>query len=244
MGRERMHWFDRVSGYAKDPRAEEREPEEVQSEHESYGVIEISNPSGPDRFLFGSSIPHMHSIEMTVKRARLYRDHGDRTYGHAVLLKIEMSHSQFVEMMTSTGKGSGTPVTLRYVNGKRMEDPPFTSKRRQHDQEFRLRMRNFVRDLDQNNIEVGEILEKPSISKTDRAALRSAYDRIVAEVRSNIPFFVEQFNEQMDKTVMESTSEIEAFVEGKIRQLGLERFQDEVKGMILGGSTETKELTD
>jgi len=54
-----------------------------------------------------------------------------------------MSPNQFAELITHTNSGTGTPLTLEYVDGdskKRREQPPFASKR----QEFMSEMSDLL----------------------------------------------------------------------------------------------------
>lgn len=44
-------------------------------------------------------------------------------YGHPAFGVIEMSHAQFVDFVSSPGRGSGIPVTLRTVRKGAVEHP-------------------------------------------------------------------------------------------------------------------------
>ena len=56
-----------------------------------------------------------------------------------------------------------------------------------------------------------------------------AIDSLRMEWESNIPFVYKMFNEQMDKTVHEAKSEIDAFITGQITRLGLDALKDNYK---------------
>ena len=42
----------------------------------------------------------------------------------------------WVAAITSMNQGSGVPVTIRYIQGERIEDCPFVDKRQQFEKEF------------------------------------------------------------------------------------------------------------
>lgn len=47
-------------------------------------------------------------------------------------------------------------------------------------------------------------------------------EKVLQEMRSNIPFVYDMFNEAMDKTILEAKGEVEAFVEHKLRSIGVD----------------------
>ena len=61
------------------------------------------------------------------------------------------------------------------------------------------------------------------------------------DVTSKIPFVSDQFREQMEKTVLEAKSEVEAFIEHKIRSTGMEAlgYKKENYPLIEKGNDET-----
>jgi ElaB/YqjD/DUF883 family membrane-anchored ribosome-binding protein len=79
---------------------------------------------------------------------------------------------------------------------------------------------------------VGEVEQmfgsKASINKGDREAILGKLRMLMQNINSNMPFVQSQFNEAMDKTVTEAKAEVEGFVEGKIRALGIDALQSEV----------------
>ena len=77
------------------------------SKHESYGIIGISRvTSHPAKNLFGSSVKHTHSMALRIKTASVDR-HLNQDWYHAEneLIEIEMSPTQFAEMITSLDTG-------------------------------------------------------------------------------------------------------------------------------------------
>lgn len=199
-------------------------------EHPSYGLLSFSRVSSShNSTLFGSSIPHSNTIKMNVKPAKVDR-HLNTDWYHSAgrdYLEIEMSYSQFAEAITSMNMGEGVPVTLRYLNGKSIEKPDFKNKRLEFENEFEDRMQeieNKLKRLTESSEEI--LMNKKTINKGDREAIMNQIVMLRQEVRSNIPFVLSCFNEQMDKTVKEAKGEIEAFTQHKIHSLGMEKLEE------------------
>lgn len=198
--------------------------------HPSYALLSFSRVSrGKDAPLFGSSIQHSNTIRMKVKPAKIERGLSTDWYLEDGMdyLEVEMSYSQFAEAISSMNMGSGVPVTLRYLNGKQIPDPSFTNKRLQFEDEVKERMDRIASKLSKLTDESEDILKnKKSVNKGDRELILNQISSLRQEIRSNLPFVMSMFNEQMDKTVMEAKGEIEAFTQNKVHSLGIEKLED------------------
>lgn len=198
-------------------------------QHPSYGLLSFSRVSGSNQTLFGSSIKHDNTIMMRVKPAKVERSLNTDWYLSAgrEYLEVEMSYSQFAEAITSMNMGEGVPVTVRYLNGEEIERPEFKNKRLEFEEEFKERMNELNKKLDKLTFETEDILKnKKSINKGDRENILNQIAGFRQEMKSNIPFVLTCFNEQMDKTVKEAKGEIEAFVQHKTLSLGLEKLNE------------------
>ena len=197
--------------------------------HPSYALLSFSRVSGGSRNLFGSSITHDNTITMRVLPAKVDR-HLNTDWYHKSgksYLEVEMSYSQFAEVITSMNMGDGFPVTLRYLDGKKIPDPSFTNKRLQFEDEFRDRMEEIENKLSKITEESKDILtNKKTINKGDREQILNQINSLKQEVSSNIPFVLTCFNEQMDKTVKEAKGEVEAFTQHKMHSLGMEKLEE------------------
>ena len=194
----------------------------TKTSHPSYGTLAFSRRTGRATPLFGSSIEHKDIIAMTLYHADITRGlHQDSIYGHNVIAEVEMSYSQFAEAITSMNMGSGVPVTIRYTE-KDGKIPPcdFVSKREQFTDEFKEKRKKATEDAQQLIKDVTELFsQKKALTKADKDAILNKLHHLNMDIGCNMDFIADQFNEQMDKTVMEAKGEIEAFMQNKVNSI-------------------------
>lgn len=198
--------------------------------HESYGLIGISRRTGDPGSLFGSSIKHGNYVALTIKRAELNRDlHRNWYYGHEPLIEIEMSNTQFSEMITSLNMGDGVPCTIRHIGYKTLEDPPGVQQRQIFEDEFKADMKKVGNKISSAIDKAGVLLSnKGNVKMSDRKEILGLLASIAQDINSNMPFVQSQFNEAMDKTILSAKGEIEGFIQNKITSLGIEALKDQV----------------
>jgi hypothetical protein len=211
------------------------EDEEKRKEirHPSFGVVNISRGQCSEKMnLFGSSIQQRTFITLSISKAVLMRDLS-RDWIMAdkgvPIVSVYLSPSQFADAITSLNQGEGTPCTISYMDGKEVPEPHLESKRVQFDTEFENHMKEITSTTNRFYTKINEILAKPSIGKHDRKEIMSQLDMLKMQIESNVPFIKRQFSEQMDETVIEAKNEITAFIEDKIKRLGLEKFKKELQ---------------
>lgn len=61
--------------------------------------------------------------------------------------------------------------------------------------------------------------QKKALTKADKEAVISKLRTLSMDIGCNLDFIADQFNEQMDKTVMEAKGEIESFCQNKINAI-------------------------
>lgn len=208
----------------------------VRTTHPSYGTLLFSRTSsGGKTPLFGSSIQHRDTICMTLHHASIERGlNRDWIHGDKVIAEVEMSYSQFAEAITSMNIGTGVPVTVRWTE-KDGKIPPcdFVSKREQFEDEFKTQRKNATRVSEELIQEVTELFnQKGTLKKADKEDILRKLNKLKMDIGINTDFIVNQFNEQMDKTVMEAKGEIEAFYQNKVNAIAsaaLMEHRDELK---------------
>ena len=194
----------------------------TKTSHPSYGTLAFSRRTGGATPLFGSSIEHRDTIAMTLYHANVTRGlHEDHVYGNKAIAEVEMSYSQFAEAITSMNMGSGVPVTIRWTE-KDGKIPPcdFVSKREQFADEFKEKRKRATNESQQIIKDVAKMFEqKKNLTKADRQEILSKLSKLSMDIGCNMDFIADQFNEQMDKTVMEAKGEIEAFMQNKVNSI-------------------------
>lgn len=195
---------------------------ETRTSHPSYGTLAFSRKTGGSTTLFGSSIEHRDIISMKLYHADITRGlHSDFIYGNKLITEVEMSYSQFAEAITSMNMGSGVPVTIRWTE-KDGKIPPcdFVSKREQFSDEFKENCKKATEDAQQLIKDVTDLFsQKKALTKSDKDAILNKLHHLNMNIGCNMDFIADQFNEQMDKTVMEAKGEIEAFMQNKVNSI-------------------------
>ena len=197
--------------------------------HESYGLIGASRIQGTDRNLFGSSIKHRNSIKVRIKRAEKSRDlNRDIYFGKDTLIEVELSPTQFAEMITSMNVSDGVPCTLRYIDNHPLQNPPEVKQRQIFEKEFQNDIDNIENSIINDAKEIEILLtKKGNIKVADRKKVLTHMTKLMRILNDSIPFLQKSFNESMDKTVNEAKGEVEAFVMNKITSLGIEAMKDQ-----------------
>jgi hypothetical protein len=199
--------------------------------HPSYGMISISRFQGGENTYFGSSIKHNGGISLTIHKAEIDRDlNQDWFYPTGIIAEVRMSYNQFAEAITHLNT-SGTPVTIHYTEKDGLiKADEFTTKRMQFENEFKKDMEGLNRKMSSLITDTKVLLSQSKpLTKAEKETILNQITTLERELGSNIPFVASQFNEQMDKTVTEAKAEIEGFYEGKIRSLGIESLQGQIK---------------
>lgn len=190
----------------------------TKTSHPSYGTLLFNRASGGKTPLFGSSIEHNNVITMELRHADITRGlNCDDIFGDKPIVKVEMSYSQFAEVITSFGQGTGIPVTIRYTE-KDGKIPPcdFVSKREQFTGEFKEQTNKAMEKSKELINEVAELFSsKKTLTKADKENILKKLNML----NYDIGFIADKFNEQMDKTVMEAKGEIESFCQNKINAI-------------------------
>lgn len=223
--RSRYRFFDR-SLYAMHPLEKSKivENDVHISEHPSYALVRFNRVSGSHRALFGSSIQSQQTVSLSISRARHDRSlSNDWFHAKQELIEIELSQHQFAELITSFGLGEGGPATIRHLNGEMYPEPPFQSKEDIFNNEFKKKMHNFsvsIKIAAEKSLEL--LGKKTPLGKGDRDTIERGITSMLQTIQSSIPFISEQFQESMQQVVTSAKADIEAFVENKIRNTGLE----------------------
>lgn len=199
---------------------------EIIKEHPSYGMLQIARTNGRCNDLFGTSIQHNSTIRLSIHNAQHDR-HLNNDWYYSIptpIIEIEMSAIQWAEAITNLNT-SGTPCTLRYINGEKIESKKIDNKRKEIDEEFEYSIKKVNKNVTNLINKAEELLKIKNPKVSEKQELLSTLNKIKQDLNSNMPFIKEQFTEQMDKTVSEAKCEVETFIAQKIHSLGMESLE-------------------
>jgi hypothetical protein len=204
--------------------------------HEAFGTIIMSVPTGGGMnglHLFGSDIGHHQCISIEIHRAELRRDLSrDWIHSRELLARIEMSHAQFAQFITSAGNGGGTPCTLRYtapVGTAPEEMAPIAkieSKHETHRREIQESAAKQIKKVQESLNEIQAMADAGKVSiKELRAKLFSAKCHI-ENLPSSLEFAIKSAEEALEKAASDAKIEVESYVQMTASRLGLKSIAD------------------
>jgi hypothetical protein len=193
--------------------------------HESYGAITVSRASGSGH-LFGSDAVHHHFVHVQIRHAEMRRDlsHDWIYSGGNAVVEFYMSEAQWARFVSSFGDGTGTPITLRSIQGKSLEKTPepthFTSEFRD---EVKKTVGKAVGTLEQLMGQLKEALlpGNKTLGKKDLAVLLQGIEQSVMQVKDNLPYVEKCFDETMENKMSEALIEFEGITSQRLRDIGI-----------------------
>ena len=204
--------------------------------HESFGVISFGRVSGTARSLVGSNIKHGNTMRLTISEAKQYREYQhSRFYPQKKLIEVEMSASQFAEAITTINNGEGVPVTLKRVAGKQIANPPDVDFKERAKNELKKEMGELAEKIDELAKDAKEILtKKGNIKVAEKEKILKDLMFLTQEVRSNIPFAHECFQEAVDDTVVQAKAEVDNCLTTMREKLGQKVIDGQIEIPLLG----------
>lgn len=190
--------------------------------HPAYGMVSISKITrGGDSHspMFGSRLTcHPTTIRLRVSEGRrCFHLHEDTFSSGRVLIDLELTPTQFAELLTSTS-GDGVPCTLLRANGAQI--PPLEAY-----ETATARALGDVRDVGSKIASkvraLHDVLNTVKLSQKDKAALATAISNLSVELSMNVPFLLEQVSACADKMVVEAKAEADAFLTSLVNRLGV-----------------------
>lgn len=191
--------------------------------HESYGVLNIGRTTGTPRSLFGSNIKHGDTIRLSISEGKLYRDFQKNRYGAGKeFIEVEMSAAQFAEAITTLNVGEGVPVTILHIGKERLASPPAVDFKERARGELKAEMGELAERIEELAKDTKEILTRKGspIKADEKTKILKDLMFLVQEVRSNIPFAHECFEEAVEETVMQAKAEVDACLSTMREKLG------------------------
>lgn len=198
--------------------------------HPSYGMLQLTRSSlgGNGTALYGSSIMHNDVIRLTIMSGYMEERNGQNRYyaktgRRNCIVEVDMSYTQFAEVITSLNMGDGVPVTITNIGGQPVPKCPYENKQKIMRKEVENVADGIARKLNQQAAEVKQLLdEKRVLSKGDREWIVDVLKSAGRELSSDLPFLNGLFQEQMDRTVTEAKGEFESYLQNKMNSIALE----------------------
>lgn len=203
----------------------------TEDEHKpAYGMLAFHRVTGGDPNLFGSSVQHNEKIMLTLKEGSVSRGlNKDWYHGRRTLFEVEMSYTQFAELISAMNVGDGIPVTIRYT--KETGSVPgleIVNKRTQFLGEFKEANATSATTANELIEKLRSIFnEKRPIKAAEREQILSMLTQLYNAVNTHNEFMLKQFNEAMEGVSTEAKGEVEAFVQTKMNSLALAALKEE-----------------
>jgi hypothetical protein len=198
--------------------------DEIRTKHPSFGLIGISRCTG-NTALVGSEIKHTHYFHLCIKEAEKSESFGKIDFfGRKSLIDIYLSPNQFLDIMTQLNVGDGTPCTLSYVDGIRREPPSVEQPRIEKAAEYGKK--EVLESIQKNNgllQEIMTILEK--VPNKTKAQVEQILQTIIDNQNSNANFYIQRIVDATEKSIQVAKTEIDSYVGGVVRQLGIDSLQ-------------------
>ena len=210
--------------------------------HPAYGIASFHRVCGNAGNLFGSSVDCDHYVEMEISSGVEIESDSYHSYlsSGKPHIRVAFSPAQFAELITSMNIGPGVPCTIKEIAGERIDKIPdeihINELDRQKDN-FKKQMKELSENLHKAQNRIKELLSLPRLTKEQKDELRNVLYKGIQDIDSNIPFYMEMFDEATDSIVQEAKAEIDATVHNCVLNAGIKALGEEF-------SNNCKQLTE
>lgn len=211
--------------------------QETVEQHPSFGVVQIGRYTcTPAQNFFGSSVKHHAGVTLSISTASKRHSLGrDWYFGEQEIVEINMTAAQWSELLCNFNVGEGVPCTLtRVYQCKELSDQypkpivppcPEVTLRQQFEEDFKKTMTRLASQISSLVDAAKKLQEKPSINKADRQSFADIAESIKCQVENNLPFIQGQFNEALDKTLVDAKASLESFLAQATQSVGGEEMR-------------------
>ena len=191
--------------------------------HPAFGVVQLSRPQGHG-ILMGSDFRHHSWISITISEAKEVRSLSNTwNFAQKPLIEFDMSEAQFAHMIASAGMGSGTPCTLRHVNG---EHRARIALEEHQTEKFGRELREDSSDADAAINDAIKALDEGGNAK-QRKASQAALQRALRSLTDSAPFVASQFDKHMNGVTEQAKTEAHAALMRAVQMTGIKRLSIE-----------------
>ncbi len=177
--------------------------------------------------LFGTDVKPLTTICLRINTAVQERNLSNTyIFSDKKIIEIEMSPLQWAEFLTA-GNTDGVPCTLKYAEGKRLPEVPNDTQIQHFEDEVQNGFEQFENNLKNIETVLQEFLkEGKPVGKKQLQELLKQVEIYKTNTTSNLKFIQEQFQDTLGKMVVEAKTEVNAFVETKIMETGLNKLKE------------------
>lgn len=220
--------------------------------HPSYGVVTLTKSTvSPPQALYGSSIKHGNMIRMDIDHSELHIGNTHEWYHkNGTICSIEMSMTQFAEMISSVGNADGVPCTVIFTEEEgNIRYPNFVDKTKRFREDFNDETESIKNILNAAYKQIKDVFDsKKQPTKAEKEKVLNALKTAYMKTRENLPYASECFAKHTDSIIKEAKGEIEAFANSKYTEMltALAKGEkvpeiDMVKPVELGITTDSEE---
>lgn len=194
--------------------------------HPSYGMVAMNKVTGTRRNLFGSALKeHGTTVRLAIKQGHRVHSSSGADFYHGTgrpLIEVELSASQFAQLITSMNVGDGVPCTILGVQGEIIEQAPEVETETDRVRNsFAKKIKDISEKIEKHAVLLDSILEKKTVSAFDKREIKKIFKNFVTDIKDNMPHIFEMFEESADKVVLHSKQEVESFVNQMITITGI-----------------------
>ena len=191
---------------------------------ECYGKISISKFQSNGCTFFGSDIVHNGGISIEISDAYIDRSHSKNYIGsNKNLIKIRMSHNQFVDLITSAMNTDGVPCTIDHMYGKKIEQINHVKDKKE---EYIADLKNTFDGL-LSRIDIISSKIPKNISNKAKNELEHEIAILKSHLVGNTKYVFKTFNEEMEKTMTEAKTSFANYISDKVEKLGIDNINKE-----------------
>jgi hypothetical protein len=205
--------------------------------HPCYASIGVSRVSG-HAVLFNSGFPQNHYLTIRISAAERHRNlSNDWIFARKQYIEVALTESQWATFVSSPNTGSGVPCTLHYLQG---EDIPQLPEPPNKNNEFRHELSKEMSDAKADIAALAQFVREAKMAKSTQSEIERRLTAIAAGISGSIQFVVDQFDEHIEKKVEEAKTEVNAYLQAVITNVGIDALKAGAEQAKLVGQTHTQ----
>ena len=194
-----------------------RGDEEVTT-HPAFGQIGAYRTSGSTA-LYDSDFRHNQYMTIKISASELRRGlNRDWHFGKGEFVEVALSEAQWATFVSSPNMGSGVPCTIKFRDGEVVPNLPDPISRTD---QFKGEMAERVAGMVAQVSAAIEQIDGMSLPKGKAQTIKDTLNSLQTNLRSNLPFVAESFDEHMEGTVEKAKQEVHGYMTGVLQRAGL-----------------------